>query len=121
GGQVQPAIIAENFAVGGGSGGTAVEYDASRTPIQVFSPGAANYPFAPNYTGSVRTSVADFNLDGVADVALGSGPGIRAQVAVLDGRTGNPLFNLFPFEEFTGGVFVTAGGISGDGYPSLII
>jgi len=65
---------------------------------------------------------ADVNGDGVPDTVVGSGPGSPTHLRVLDGKTGAELFALDPFEaSFTGGVFVSAGDINGDGVPDLIV
>ena len=78
-------------------------------------------PF-PGFTGGVRTATADFNGDGVGDLIVGTGPGRATQVRVIDGKTQAELFTIDPFEaSFTGGVYVTAGDINGDGIPELVI
>ena len=82
-------------------------------------------PFG-SFFGGVRTVTADFNGDGVNDLAVGTGPGAIAQVSVFDGVTGGNLFTAFPFEtpgvpSFTGGLFVAAGDIDGDGKAELVI
>jgi hypothetical protein len=70
----------------------------------------------------VRVASADFNGDGVPDVAAGTGPGGPTHVVVLDGETGAELFRVDPFEPaFTGGVFVAAGDLTGDGKADLVI
>ena len=74
------------------------------------------------FTGSVRSATADFNNDGVADVVLGTGPGAASRVVVVNGSTGAVLFDVAPFEAtFTGGVYVAAGDVTGDGVPELVI
>ena len=78
-------------------------------------------PFG-NFTGGVRTATADFNGDGVADLIVGTGPGIATRVMVLDGKSQAELFSVAPFEaSFTGGVYVSAGDVTGDGIPDLAI
>jgi hypothetical protein len=104
------------FAVGADAGGsgTVTEYN----PI---GSAAASFDPFPGFAGGVRTSVADFNGDGTADVATATGPGATAAVTVFDGRTRVVLFDARPFEEFTGGVFVAAGDVTGDGRADLVV
>jgi hypothetical protein len=69
-----------------------------------------------------RAAVADFTGDGIADLVVGTGPGAATRVVVLDGVTQKELFAVDPFEaRFTGGVFVTAGDLTGDGVPDLVV
>jgi hypothetical protein len=76
----------------------------------------------PGFTGGVRVTSADFNNDGVADLVAGTGPGQATQVVVLDGKSQAVLTTISPFEAaFTGGVFVAAGDIDGDGTADLAI
>src|SRR5690606_5334242 len=67
-------------------------------------------------------ATADFNGDGVSDIVLATGPGAPTLVTILDGKTRGELFRINPFEaSFTGGVFVAAGDVTGDGVPDLVI
>jgi hypothetical protein len=60
--------------------------------------------------------------DGVADIIVGTGPGAASQVAVIDGATNTIIARLQPFESsFTGGVFVSAGDLDGDGKAEVIV
>src|SRR5204863_754421 len=78
--------------------------------------------FSDAFTGGARVAVGDVNGDGKADTIIGTGPGRPTLVRVLDGVTGGELFTIQPFEaSFTGGVFVTAGDVNGDGKADIVI
>src|SRR5207244_12337475 len=82
----------------------------------------ARFTAFEGFTGGVRTAAADFNGDGVDDVVVGTGPGTDALVRVVDGATGAELFVAQPFESaFTGGVYVAAGDVTGDGRPDVVV
>ncbi|QEL15237.1 beta strand repeat-containing protein [Limnoglobus roseus] len=95
--------------------------------VQFFNPDKSARlidPLTPfgNFTGGIRTASADFNNDGVPDIVVGTGPGMATQVQVIDGSTLKSLFTVAPFEaSFTGGVYVAAGDVNGDGVPDLAI
>jgi hypothetical protein len=114
---IPPVLVGvPQFAVGSGTGGpaTVTEYNPDGSVATTFNP-------FPGTTGGVRTAVADFNGDGTPDVAAGTGPGAVAEVKILDGKTGAVLFDVHPFADFTGGVFVAAGDVTGDGKAELVI
>lgn len=86
------------------------------------SPYKVGTPFGATFQGGVRVAAADFNRDGVTDAVVGSGPANSTSVGVIDGKSGEVLFSLTPFEAaFQGGVFVAAGDLTGDGVPDLVI
>jgi hypothetical protein len=101
--------------------------------VDVFS-GAPGFPKLitffgiddPNFRGGARSSIADINGDGVADLIVVAGFGGGPRVASFDGRSlsGTPqrLFSdFFAFEEtLRNGIFVTAGDLNGDGKADLI-
>ena len=110
-----PALIGVPTTAVGGADGTFTVVTADHKA------GAPVTPFA-GFTGSVRVASADLNGDGVPDTVVGTGPGSATHLRVLDGKTGAELFALDPFEAgFTGGVFVAAGDVTGDGVPDLIV
>jgi hypothetical protein len=113
----QRLVGTPEFAVGSGAGGPQAVRFFNANGTERFI--TAAFPGSP---GGVRTATGDFNGDGVTDVVIGTGPGSVTGVAVLDGATGNELFRTQPFEsQFTGGVYVAAGDLSGDGTPDLVI
>jgi hypothetical protein len=111
-----PVLVGfSQFAVSSGEAPTVQLFNADQSVRSTATP-------FPDSVGGVRTAAADFNGDGVADVVAGTGPGGPTHVRVLDGTDGHELFALDPFEAgFTGGVFVAAGDVTGDGIPDLVI
>ncbi len=113
-----PIDAASTIAVGTDRGtvGTVRVFAADQTELYNLM------PFGPNFLGGVRTAQADFNGDSVADLVVGTGPGITTRVIVFDGATRTILFDVMPFEpSFTGGVYVSAGDITGDGAADLVV
>ena len=107
-----------HFGVGSGTGGLpdVFVYDQTATPI------AQVRPFPTAFTGGTRVAVADVTGDGVDDIIVGTGPGVTSSVQVIDGKTQKVLFTYQPFEDsFIGGVYVTAGDITGDGVAEIAI
>ncbi|OWK37763.1 Ig-like domain repeat protein [Fimbriiglobus ruber] len=112
-----PALVgAPQFAVGSDVGGpsTVTLYNSDGSVAATLDP-------FPGTTGGVRTAVADFMGNGTDDVVVGTGPGVVAEVKVIDPTTGAVLFDVQPFGNFTGGVFVAAGDLSGSGKADLVI
>jgi hypothetical protein len=109
-------VLTGRFAVSEDHGGeVAAIGNPDGTPALIVTP-------FPDFTGGVRSAVADFNGDGIPDLVVGTGPGAPTLVEILDGRDAHVLFSINPFEAaFTGGVYVAAGDLNGDQVPDLVI
>jgi hypothetical protein len=57
----------------------------------------------------------------MADLIVGSGPGVPSRVEVYDARTRKLVTTLSPFPAFRGGVSVSAGDVNGDRRADLIV
>jgi uncharacterized repeat protein (TIGR01451 family) len=102
-------------------------YDQDGTEVASF------LAFGPTFRGGVRVAVGDVNGDGTADIIVASGPHAAPRVKVVDGTRlaglsadeqvpGSALLgNFLAFHDgFSGGVFVAAGDINGDGRADII-
>jgi hypothetical protein len=74
----------------------------------------------PGFLGGVRVAVGDLNRDGMPDLITAAGPGAGPHVRAFDGRTGQPLFSFFAYDQFSGGVFVAVGDVNRDGFGDII-
>src|SRR5205807_7051970 len=112
-----PAAAFDLIATGAGPGGgpQVVVSDSAGRPLFQF------FAFDPAFTGGVRVAVGDVNGDGTPDIICGAGPGGGPQVRVIDGKTHQELGSFFAFDAgFTGGVYVAAGDVNGDGLADIV-
>jgi hypothetical protein len=121
-------FVAVGDVNGDGFGDVIVGADAGGGPqVDVFSGKdgsllAVFNAFAPTFAGGVRVAAGDVNGDGKADIITGAGTGGGPQVRVFSGADLTVLQNYYAFPAtFTGGVFVAAGDINGDGRADVIV
>lgn len=105
---------------GGGAGGHVKVFDGQSGHLE-----RSFFAYSPSFTGGVRVAAGDINGDGRPDVVTGAGiaatGGGGPHVKVFDGATGAEIRGFFAFpEKFTGGVFVAAGDVDGDGLADIV-
>ncbi len=77
--------------------------------------------FDPGFLGGVRVAAADLDGDGVNDVIAAAGPRGSPHVRVFSGSDGHELASFIAYDAgFSGGVFVAAEDINGDGRADII-
>lgn len=82
---------------------------------------ASFFAYATGFSGGVRVAAGDVNGDGYADIVTGTGAGAISTIKVFSGADGAQLDSFFAFgASFSGGVFVAAGDVDGDGYADIV-
>jgi hypothetical protein len=139
------AAITVNAGTGGGTGNRAplsgIDFagaDAGSPPyvrVTDLATGATTQflAFDRSFTGGVRVAHGDISGDGVPDLIVAAGPGGGPHVKVYDGAAlaaggtaaqlaiNTPLRSFFAYAaSFTGGVYVAAGDVNGDGIADII-
>ncbi len=114
------AEIVTGADAGGGPHVRGWKMTAGTAPVELFG----FFAYAPAFTGGVRVAVGDVDGDGMADIVTGAGPGGGPHVRVFSGAALPALVELAGFfaynPAFTGGVFVAAGDVNGDGQADII-
>jgi hypothetical protein len=131
---VNPAGVADQpFTVAVTAAGGRPGVDQNDTPQFVISGGPVATPLNPDASpfgapvspfgmATTRAVLADVTGDGIPDLVVGSGPGTAARVLVIDGASRQTVMTLTPFEDgFTGGTFVAAGDVDGDGRADVAV
>jgi hypothetical protein len=79
------------------------------------------FAYTVGFTGGVRVAAGDVNGDGIADIIVAPGPGGTPDIRVYDGVTLALLDEFYAYPvSFTGGVFVAAADLNGDGRADII-
>ncbi|MFL5340630.1 MAG: FG-GAP-like repeat-containing protein, partial [Gemmataceae bacterium] len=102
----------------GGGGGPHVEVfsGADGSLLQSF------FAYNPAVTTGVSVAAGDVDGDGKADIVTGAGPGGAPHVQVFRGTDLSVLRSFFAGPTtFTGGVYVAAGDLNGDGIADIAV
>ena len=80
------------------------------------------YAFAAGFKGGVRVASADTNGDGLADIIVSTASGNSSHVKVFSGLDNKVLSSFFAFKTTlkSGGTFVSAADLNGDGRAEII-
>jgi hypothetical protein len=100
----------------GAGGGPHVRVFSGLDGAELFS----FYAYHPKLDSGVSVAAGDVNGDGRADVITGPGAGTAPLVKVFSGLNGSELSSFNAYSPlFTGGVFVAAGDLNGNGHADI--
>jgi uncharacterized repeat protein (TIGR01451 family) len=119
-GDVNGDGVSEIITGAGAGGGPHVRVLSMRGGVTEL---ASFFAYDPRFAGGVSVAAGDVNGDGLADIVTGAGPGGGPHVRVLNasGSSVTELAGFFAYDPtFTGGVFVAAGDVNGDGLADIV-
>ena len=113
--------VAEVVTGAGAGGGPAVNVFDGRTGL----PTAAGFAFDEGFRGGVRVAAADLDGDRRAEVVaapgVGGGPNVRTLALNAGAGRLDTVGSFFAYApSFTGGVYVAAGDVDGDGRGEIV-
>jgi hypothetical protein len=105
---------------GAGGGPSLRIFDGSKLPsVSVLT---EFYAYDSKFTGGITVAAGDVNADGKSDVITGKGPGDTTRVHVyLAGNPANLAHDFDAIPGFVGGIYVSAGDVSGDGKAEVVV
>ena len=113
---IAPAFVAaQQFLVAPGAGGSPVVRILDGTSDRTF------FAYDPSFSGGVRIALGDVTGDGIVDIVTAAGPDGGPHVRVFNGATSTEQYGFFAYDEaFSGGVYVAAADVDGDGRSDII-
>jgi hypothetical protein len=105
----------------GSGGGPHVRVYSGRDGKEI----AGFFAFGGSFRGGVQVATADVNGDGGVDIVAAPGAGGGPHIRVFDAQSGvalpGTIGSFFAYDAgFTGGVYVAAGDLNGDGHADVI-